>query len=275
MTGVVTHGRPENETGAEVLGLFLNTVPLRVGPTRSWAELRSVFAAEVALLPHRRYPLFEIQRLAGRSPLFETALRLPRLPRLRRRHGRDRLEFVADEFFEQTNLPLTAGFNRSRSEGRLEVALSYDTAEFPAPQMDAVLELYHRVLAAVAEPAGDPRPTTPYLAADLALIESWNATDRSYAGRVPAGADRRPGRRDAFRAGRGVRGLLAVLCGPARPSESVRPPPAWVRCGHRRRGGRAARPGARAWCPRSSGSTRHTAPTSRCGPTIRRTACGS
>ena len=182
LTGLVTHSRPENEAGEQVLGLFLNSVPVRVAlDAPTWADLvRSVFAVEVALLPHRRFPLFEIQRLAGRAPLLDTLFDYRDFHVYGAVTGDDRLEFVADEFFERTNLPLTAGFNRSRSEGRLEVALSYDTAEFPASQMDAVLDLYHRVLAAVAEPAGDPRPTAPYLAADLTLIESWNATGRSY-----------------------------------------------------------------------------------------------
>src|SRR5699024_10071417 len=52
VTGLVTHGRPETEAGGDVLGLFLNTVPLQVAvDAPTWAELvRRVFAAEVALL---------------------------------------------------------------------------------------------------------------------------------------------------------------------------------------------------------------------------------
>src|SRR5690606_33246358 len=74
MTGLVTHSRPESEAGEEVLGLFLNTVPLRLDTAApTWGELvRRVFDAEVALLPHRQFPLFEIQRLAGRSPMLDT-----------------------------------------------------------------------------------------------------------------------------------------------------------------------------------------------------------
>ncbi|MGH3758252.1 amino acid adenylation domain-containing protein [Actinophytocola sp.] len=188
LTGLVTHSRPESDAGDEVLGLFLNSVPVRITlEVPTWADLvRSVFAAEVALLPHRRFPLFEIQRLAGRTPLLDTLFDYRDFHVYGTVTGDDRLTLVADEFFERTNLPLTAGFNRSRTEGGLEVALSHDTAEFPEPQLVRILEAYHRVLAAIADPAGDPRPTAPYLAGDAGLIQRWNATDRSYPdGRLP------------------------------------------------------------------------------------------
>ncbi|MFC7719891.1 condensation domain-containing protein [Nonomuraea recticatena] len=70
VTGIVTHGRPEHEAAEQVLGLFLNSVPVRVRTdVPSWEELiKRVFAAEVAFLPHRLYPLFEMQRLSQRSP---------------------------------------------------------------------------------------------------------------------------------------------------------------------------------------------------------------
>jgi amino acid adenylation domain-containing protein len=181
LTGMVTHARPETDAGDEVLGLFLNSVPVRITlDAPSWAELvRSVFAAEVALLPHRSYPLFEIQRLAGRSPLLDTLFDYRDFHVYGAVTGDERLEFVDDEFFEQTNLPLTAGFNRSRTEGRLELVLSYDTAEFAAEQVAAVLELYRRALAAVTDPDGDPGPTAPYLAGgDAEVIERCNATGR-------------------------------------------------------------------------------------------------
>jgi amino acid adenylation domain-containing protein len=183
LTGMVTHSRPENAAAEEVLGLFLNSVPVRLTlDVPTWADLvRSVFAAEVALLPHRRFPLFEIQRLAGRAPLLDTLFDYRDFHVYGAVTGDARLELVADEFFERTNLPFTAGFNRSRTEGRLEVALSYDTAEFSAAQMAKVLDTYQRALAAIGEPAGDPRPSAPYLAGeDAELVARWNATDRSY-----------------------------------------------------------------------------------------------
>src|SRR6185436_11962484 len=63
VTGLVTNGRPEAADADRILGLFLNTVPLRSELTGgTWSDLvRQMFAAERELLPLRRYPLPEIQ----------------------------------------------------------------------------------------------------------------------------------------------------------------------------------------------------------------------
>ncbi|MFC8592949.1 amino acid adenylation domain-containing protein [Streptomyces atroolivaceus] len=65
--GAVCNGRPELPDGDEVRGMYLNTVPFAVDLDRpSWEELlRSVFAEEAAVWPHRRYPLPAMQREWG------------------------------------------------------------------------------------------------------------------------------------------------------------------------------------------------------------------
>ncbi|QKW25145.1 amino acid adenylation domain-containing protein [Streptomyces seoulensis] len=72
--GAVTNGRPELPGGDRVRGMYLNTVPFAVDlRATSWRALvRSVFAEEVALWPHRRYPLPAMQRAWGDGdPLVE------------------------------------------------------------------------------------------------------------------------------------------------------------------------------------------------------------
>jgi Condensation domain/Phosphopantetheine attachment site len=64
VTGLVTHGRLEEPDGDEVVGVFLNTLPVRV-PVRGASLLgiaRRVFEQEQAAMPHRRYPYAQIQR---------------------------------------------------------------------------------------------------------------------------------------------------------------------------------------------------------------------
>ncbi|MEU4806649.1 amino acid adenylation domain-containing protein [Actinosynnema sp. NPDC023587] len=66
-TGVVCNSRLERAGGDLVRGMFLNTVPL-VSPAGAgtWRELvRGVFAEELALWPHRRFPLPAMQRAFG------------------------------------------------------------------------------------------------------------------------------------------------------------------------------------------------------------------
>ncbi|MGW7478002.1 amino acid adenylation domain-containing protein [Nonomuraea muscovyensis] len=179
MTGLVTHSRPESDAGADVLGLFLNTVPLRIdtgAPT--WDTLiRRVFDAEVALLPHRQYPLFDIQRAAGRSPLLDV------LFDYRDFHvyqGMPGIDIVDQDFFEQTDLPLTTSFTRSRHHGGFDLTLTYDSTQFAAADLRHVEDHYLTALGQAATPGTDPRPTTAYLTRDSAAIDRWNDTARPY-----------------------------------------------------------------------------------------------
>ena len=75
ISGLVTNGRPEEIDGERMIGLFLNTVPLRIHmPGGVWIDLvRQIFAAECEMLPYRRYPLAEVQRITGAKHLLESA----------------------------------------------------------------------------------------------------------------------------------------------------------------------------------------------------------
>ncbi|HYQ66186.1 non-ribosomal peptide synthetase [Actinophytocola sp.] len=75
-TGLVANGRLETDGGAAVCGMHLNTLPVGVELTgATWTDLvREVLAAEVAVWPHRRYPLPEMQRAwGGGTPLVDIA----------------------------------------------------------------------------------------------------------------------------------------------------------------------------------------------------------
>ncbi|MFF7023207.1 amino acid adenylation domain-containing protein [Streptomyces klenkii] len=74
-TGLITHGRPEREDAERMAGLFLNTLPVRVGDARtgapgSWLEVvRELFRQEREAHAHRRYPLSAIQEDHGGTVL--------------------------------------------------------------------------------------------------------------------------------------------------------------------------------------------------------------
>ncbi len=73
-TGLVCNGRLETAGGDLVRGMHLNTLPVGVELTGAdWTELvHQVFAAEVAVWPHRRFPLPEMQRAwGGGTPLID------------------------------------------------------------------------------------------------------------------------------------------------------------------------------------------------------------
>jgi amino acid adenylation domain-containing protein len=65
--GLVSNGRPEIEGADLVRGMFLNTVPF-AAPVQAatWRDLiRAVFAEELAIWPHRAFPLPAMQRAYG------------------------------------------------------------------------------------------------------------------------------------------------------------------------------------------------------------------
>lgn len=165
-TGIVTHGRAESAEGAEVVGLFLNTVPLRVAlDVPQWTTLvKRVDHAERDVLPHRRFPHFEIGRLAGRPTLFDTLFDYRDLHVYHDLRDNPRLELVGRGHVEHIDIPLIASFIRSPFDDVLSLELKFSRREFPREQVETIGEHYLTALRALAaDPGGDPRPTTPYL----------------------------------------------------------------------------------------------------------------
>ncbi|MFJ6436817.1 amino acid adenylation domain-containing protein [Streptomyces sp. NPDC091416] len=76
-TGVITHGRPEYADAERMVGLFLNTVPVRVGaPGAGGSRLdvvRELHRQEAEGQAHQRCPLSAMQADHGGSPVLHTA----------------------------------------------------------------------------------------------------------------------------------------------------------------------------------------------------------
>ena len=155
LTGLLINGRPEKPDGERILGGFLNTVPLRMqlgGGT--WADLvQRAFEAENELLPFRRYPIQELQRVHGAEQLFDTVFNYTHFHVADRLRGVDGLEILGVDGTEQTYYPLTVQFNMDHLSSRIELALDYRTLELGEEQAREIADYYSRVLAAMsAEP---------------------------------------------------------------------------------------------------------------------------
>ncbi|HKX32076.1 MAG TPA: amino acid adenylation domain-containing protein, partial [Blastocatellia bacterium] len=112
VTGLLYNGRPEVVDGDRMLGLFLNAMPMRLSlDPGTWAGLaRAAFEAEQEAMPHRRYPLAELQRQGGGRPLFDAAFNFTHFhvyQNLRRIGG---LEVLGGFASDQTFFDLTAQF---------------------------------------------------------------------------------------------------------------------------------------------------------------------
>ena len=152
LTGILINGRPEQADGERLLGAFLNTVPLRVNLIgATWADLaQRAFAAENELLPFRRYPIQELQRVHGAEQLFDTVFNYTHFhvaDRLRRLDG---LEVLDVDGTEQTYYALTAQFSMDHLASRIELALDYRTIEVGEEQAREIAGYYGSVLAAMS-----------------------------------------------------------------------------------------------------------------------------
>jgi amino acid adenylation domain-containing protein len=158
MTGLVTNGRPEVAGGDELLGLFLNTVPLRLKLSHgsTWLDLgRQALAAEAALLPHRRFPLADMQSGPGGAPPVEMYFNYTNF-----QDGRSQPEVIAVVNAAWSSFPLAAEFYMDAMAGTLRIFLEYDSRRFRLEHAQALALCYQLALAALAAdpeaPCDDP-----------------------------------------------------------------------------------------------------------------------
>ncbi|MDB4970229.1 MAG: tycC2 [Myxococcales bacterium] len=184
VAGVVASGRSEDGSGDRALGMYLNTLPLRqpvdVG---SWRDLlRATFATERELLPFRRFPLGEIQRIAG-APPFETLFNFNDFHSYKKGleeagHAR----YLGGRFVGSTNVPLVANFSLDLEHADLRLQLTVSTPELSDEQVDRVAGYYARALAAIAADASASPLADSLLSPDEhdRLVGEWNDTAAAY-----------------------------------------------------------------------------------------------
>ncbi|WP_156726809.1 non-ribosomal peptide synthetase, partial [Streptomyces apocyni] len=158
VTGLSSNGRLETSGGAEVRGLFLNTVPLRLRLSEgTWLDLvRGVFEAEREMLPHRRYPMSALQRAFGGEPLFETGFVYNHFRQIGElAEGTSAEQGVGDpvDGAGRTHFPLLVAVSREPGHAGMRLELQYDSRELTSQQVALVRDYYVRVLEAmVADP---------------------------------------------------------------------------------------------------------------------------
>jgi amino acid adenylation domain-containing protein len=189
-TGLTTNGRPEDPDGDRVRGLFLNTLPLRfhVAPG-TWAELaRAAVAAELELMPYRRYPLAALQRMHGGGTLFESAfsyLHFHTVARLTNVGGMS-MKRWGNSDLSVTHFPLAVTFHRTPlAETGLELTLELNADTLSDDQGRAIQGYFLRALEAMAEAPDARHELTGFLSdkEQHQVLVQWNPPARE----VPAG----------------------------------------------------------------------------------------
>ncbi|BCL83211.1 non-ribosomal peptide synthetase [Ktedonobacteria bacterium brp13] len=187
LTGLVSNGRLESTDGERTLGLFLNTLPLRMQLSHgTWTELiQETFAAECELLSYRWYPLSEIQKHQGRHALFEIVFNFIHFhvyqSLMEVGTHEDEMQILGSSGFEETNFALTANFSLDLVTSQIRLSLLGRTAELSIEQIEAIGEYYELALSSIAN-----EPDRHYAFQSLLserereqqLIE-WNSTQQT------------------------------------------------------------------------------------------------
>jgi amino acid adenylation domain-containing protein len=148
ITGVTSNGRPESREGEQVLGLFLNSPPFRMKLSGgSWKELvQETARQEVAILPYRRYPLADIQMLAGGMNLFDITFNFVHYHVYGDIVKVDGVEVLGGEPFAFTNFTLCAGFMMDPVQSTLRLRLEYNSSLASNKQIEFIEGYYQKVL---------------------------------------------------------------------------------------------------------------------------------
>ncbi|HSF42717.1 MAG TPA: amino acid adenylation domain-containing protein [Thermoanaerobaculia bacterium] len=183
LTSVSSNGRLETADGHLIGGLYLNTLPVRLSlPGGTWGELvRKMNESEIEMLPHRRYPIAEIQRRWGQETLLETSFVYLHFHVLEDLVREKNLESVdAGIFIEETNFPIMTTFQTSYTSSALVFNLDCDRDVMSDAQIDALRDYYLRTLHEIAtNPHGRYDEFSPLSEAEKHLVlTEWNDSAR-------------------------------------------------------------------------------------------------
>lgn len=146
-TGLVTHGRPELEDADRIAGLFLNTMPVRLGTAAdSWADVvRAAFRQEQQSHAHRRYPLSAIQEDRG-SAVLETAFNYIHFRQLAAVFELPGVRLLDFRTWEETNFQLLVNAMTDPVDGSVRLRLDHHGMTFTQAQADLYAERFTAIL---------------------------------------------------------------------------------------------------------------------------------
>ncbi|MFD6156631.1 condensation domain-containing protein [Nocardia sp. NPDC060256] len=142
VTGLVVNGRPEIEGSDLLVGLFLNTVPLRLrsvtGPLRELAA--QALAAEQHAMPHRRYPLARIEHTLGR-PAFDVSFNFTHFHVYRELADLRRVRVDGWWAYDRASFPLLVNFVVDAPEFGTGVQIAFDPTMVAYERIDVLTAL--------------------------------------------------------------------------------------------------------------------------------------
>nr|BAV56271.1 lesB [Lysobacter sp. RH2180-5] len=187
--GATVSGRPPELAGSErMIGLFINTVPLRLRlrAQESGRELLQRLQREQsALLDHQHLGLSELQELAGHGELFDSLVVFENYPvdeaALREREGALRIDSHHQDGGDASHYPLGLAVLPGPQLG---LSLSYREDAFSPQQARRIVEAYAQILRELAEhpqrAVGRIGLLDPDQADGERVLRDWNRSERGF-----------------------------------------------------------------------------------------------
>ncbi|MEM1394343.1 MAG: amino acid adenylation domain-containing protein, partial [Cyanobacteria bacterium P01_H01_bin.150] len=184
VTGLVSNGRLEEADGQRTLGLFLNTLPFRLQLSGgSWLDLiQTTFDTERELLPYRRYPLAELQRVLSRQLLFEVGFNFTNFHVYQDVARLNKVQLLSSKSLAEADFALFTQFSLDEFSSKIYLKLQYDVNEFSSEQIEAIGNYYDRTLVAIVTEPKKSYESTSVLSPQEQhqLLEEWNNTEVEY-----------------------------------------------------------------------------------------------
>jgi len=156
--GLMVNGRSEEPDGERAVGLFLNTLPVRLPVGEgSWADLaRAAYAAEAEILPWRRYPYARILRDRGGQHLFDSVFNFTHFRPYAEFEPGSAVRVRSVEGSDQTYFPITAQFGIDPLGGGVELVLELNEDRFADLQVEQLVDLHAEAAAEMTRSPGAP-----------------------------------------------------------------------------------------------------------------------
>ena len=181
--GVTVSGRPADLEGADsMVGMFINTLPLRIAIAPEEALLPWLERIQTQLMEMRQYehmPLVQVQSFSDvprGQPLFDTIVVFENYPLDESLHAGPAGLGVRDLIsVQQSNFPITTSIVPGRE---LTLKITYDTGRFDEATAARMLGHFEQLLGSVMEAFGRPLGTLSMLtpSEQERTVRTWNET---------------------------------------------------------------------------------------------------
>ncbi|TQV81087.1 non-ribosomal peptide synthetase [Aliikangiella coralliicola] len=155
-TCLVSAGRPVSEDGDQVLGLFINSIPLRIkfGGLRkaTWRKLiEETFSEENQCMKYRRYPYGKMKTFTGLDSVSDALFYFTDYHNLEGIYQQTGIKLLETRPYERSSFPLVVHFNIDPESKLLTGEVECNASQFTAEQNECYSLLFAELLEEISQ----------------------------------------------------------------------------------------------------------------------------